>query len=108
MTTVPVEVSSILTVDFLETTWGSRGIRFGLSSFYTHGRHQVIDDDHPLSGEAERSLSILRRAYSICHTPERAFSFYNTGRCTVNAYGRLAASIHAQALRYWILRAGLR
>lgn len=101
-------MSSILTVDFLETTWGNRGIRFGLSCFYTRGRRQVIDADHPLSGEVERSLEILRRAYAICRTPERAFSFYNTGRCTVNGYGRLAARFHAQALRYWILRTGLR
>lgn len=82
-TSNPEEQLLLLTVSWSETTWGRRGIPYGVSSV-----HEPSEQDY-----AARSLRILIDGRRLCGPNiARIFSYYNHGNnCLENDYGRRAA-----------------
>lgn len=96
----PVEQAVLLNVDFHETTWGRRGIRFGLSG---------IRDRLPLRAAVGVALRSLRRARDLCSRGDwsrvdRILGHYHHGAgCAPDAYSRGEAAFNDRLQRlYWL------
>ena len=95
----PVEQAQLVVISFYETTWGRRGIPFGVSSMH----HSELLHD-PVAC-ARFALRILRRAHSLCPTNIAGqLGFYHHGRgCVSDLYSRSEARTIDQ-MRQWVVR----
>lgn len=98
-TSDPREQALLLTVSFYETTWGRRGIPFGVSS---------LRRANPTPAEcATFALTILRRAQRMCPRSVAAqLGFYHHGRgCNPDRYS-IAESVMVSRMQAWIANHG--
>lgn len=99
-TSDPREQALLLTVSFYETTWGRRGIPFGVSSLHR---------SNPTPSEcAEFALAILRRAQRRCpRSVASQLGFYHHGQgCAPDRYA-IAESLMVTRMQAWAANHGL-